>query len=268
MENCRITRWAVRLVVFICFFLLAATDASAHRKILYRIGDKVFAVNIGVVSRELVSVVDQMVALQIRVAEADETSGRWPDFQSTATTRFVPNIHETLRVEAIFGNERKTLPLFPAQERVDVPSAFFPFLPTAPGRYVFRLSGTINAIPIDIEIPCNPAGHITDSTSDDNIQRQLSGEVTQLSVTGSIACPESNSTVSFPEGTTSNRELSQTLRELGDPVRRTEQELAGLPLPLRFLQLLAFAGTGLALIALILVLVALWRSHTKNRLPY
>lgn len=268
MENYRSTRWAVCLVISICFFLLAATNASAHRQILYRIGDKVFAVNIGVVSRELVSVVDQSVALQIRVAEADETSGRWPDFQSTATTRFVSNIHETLRVEVIFGNERKEFPLFPAHERVDVPSAFFPFLPTAPGRYVFRISGTINAIPIDIEIPCNPAGHITNSTSDDAVQRQLSSEVTQLSATGSIACPELDSMVSFPGGTASNRELSQTLRELGDPVRRTEQELAGLSLPLRFLPLLTFAGTGLALIALILALAALWRNRSKNQLPY
>ena len=268
MGKYRSTRSAVRLIVFTCFFLLAATGASAHRKILYRIGDKAFAMNIGLVNRELVNIVGQSVALQIRVAEADEKSSRLPDFQSPATTRFVPNIHETLQVEVEFAHERKSLPLFPAQERIDVPSAFFPFLPTAPGQYTFRLSGTIDAVPIDIEIPCNPAGHITDPTSDDGAPRQLSDRVVQLFATGSIACPEASSVVSFPEGATSNRELSQALRELDDPVHRTEQELANLPLPLRSSQLLALAGTSLAIIALLAALIALWRSRSKNQPLY
>lgn len=244
---------------------LLAASASAHQTIIYRIGEKAYAFSLGIVSRELVTVVDQMVLLQLRVAETDETSNRLPDFQSL-TTRFVPNIHKTVKVEAIAGNERKLLLSYPAQPP-DVPSALFPFMPTVPGRFVFRISGTINAVPIDIEIPCNPAGHILGPESENRTREVLSNDVTRLFAVGSIACPEPSSTVSAPERDGSAVELSQKVSELGNAVAQNQRELDVPVFGLRALAMSALGGAAVALIALVLAVVALWRSRSKNQQP-
>ncbi len=184
----RITLGAVALV----FPLLV----SAHEHGTYRIGDKTYLIEIGMIDEP--SVVDKAggVELSVSLHEGEETEHHDDEAgEDHEEGTPVTGLESSVKVDVTAAGKTKTLALSPAWGTPGSYEAMF--VPTASTTYAFRVHGTINNTDVDITYVCNPAGH--PQTPEETTEKKLSDSVTQLSHEGAFGCPLARESVTFPD---------------------------------------------------------------------
>lgn len=184
-------------ILFVSFVLLAAV--SAHERHVYTIGDKNYIFVVGSLNEPIS--VDDKTGVDLRISRADPNN--LFDFQSTKIQP-VEGLENSLKVELIAGDKKKTLALEPKWRD---PGAYqAPFYPTVATTYKYRIIGEINTIPVDITFSCNPGDHST--AEEDKSEVIISENVKRIFKTGSYGCPHSRDEIYFPEKAESLLELT------------------------------------------------------------
>jgi len=117
----------------------------------------------------------------------------------------VTGLDQTLKVELIAGNQKKTMALTPQYGKDGAYTA--PFYPTVATSLAYHFTGNINGTPVDLTYTCIPEGSPT--ASDNTTPTTLSDSVTQMSVGGGFGCPIAKEDLGFPVPSASISALSQ-----------------------------------------------------------
>lgn len=185
--------------------------AAAHEHYEYMIGADTYEITIGSLNEPLV--VDDKSGVDFRVAqlgksvEEDATGHGHGSGGSTP----VVGLEETLKVEVIAGDRRKTFDLTPVYS---VPGSYkAQFYPTEATQLAYRIYGTIAGVPFDQTYSCSLAGH--NEAPEDTSMVQISDGVMRHLKTGSFTCPIEKDALGFPEE-------SRSVLSLADETARTQ----------------------------------------------
>lgn len=214
-------------------FFVSANAALAHETRMYTIGDKPFQMTIGSLNEPIA--VDDKTGVSITVSDA--TNAADGDEHAVAG---VTGLEQTLKVELIAGDKKKTMDLTPVHGEVGHYRANF--IPTVQTTYTYRFFGTVNNTPIDVSFSCNPAGHPA-SAEDTNVVAVSEG-VTQTLRRGAFGCPVTKTDLGFPEPSMSEYEL----------VQQTNAALGAVGGQADYSRGIAFMGVGIAILALVLAI--------------
>ena len=84
----------------------------------------------------------------------DDTNGIWLSVTKGDTP--VTGLADTLQAQVLFGDQSKDMPLVPAFGEDGTYESVF--IPTAPGDYTFRFTGTIDGVEVDETFTSSPEG--------------------------------------------------------------------------------------------------------------
>ena len=152
--------------------------------------------------------VDDKTGVELTVQKAGGSSAMHMsadgDMESDAAA--VTGLEESLQVELIAADKKKTLPLKPAYGKPgSYTAAFYPTVATG---ISYRLFGTIDKVPVDITFTCRAEG--ADAANEG--EKDLGGGVMQKSKTGGFGCPAEKASLGFPEASAS---IAQTAGAAG-----------------------------------------------------
>ncbi|HVW66658.1 MAG TPA: hypothetical protein VHA78_02910 [Candidatus Peribacteraceae bacterium] len=188
--------------------LLLPVAASAHEHHVYQIGDKTYNLTVGSLN-EPVYTGDksgvEFIAEQLPKG-ASLTSGSDDGPQGTPVT----GLETSMKVEVSAGGKTQTFDFVPEDGNDGAYEAVF--YPTVATTYAYRLTGTINNVPVDVTYTCNPAGNV--EVPEDTAKKTISANVTQLDTGGAFPCPVDNSSVMFPESAPSAIDLQNRISAL------------------------------------------------------
>ena len=181
---------AVPLLTLFAVFALPLA-ASAHETQRFLINGTEYQFTVGSLNEPIV--VDDKTGVDLRVAEyvhdAAEDHGHGEGMPT------VTGLEETLEVELIAGDARKTLPLSPVY---NTPGSYrAPFYPTVATTYTYRFIGSIDGTPVDIPFTCSAAGHT--EAEEDTLRVAVSENVTRTFKSGAFGCPQPKAEMGFPE---------------------------------------------------------------------
>lgn len=173
--------------------------AFAHEQQIITIGDKTYLIEIGTVN-EPVAVDDKTgVDLIVHTPDpADPTSFDSPNIQP------VLGLEKSLKVEISAGDKKRTLGFDPLDGSPGEYTAVF--YPTVQTTLSFRVFGTINNVPVNITVGCQPEG--SPEKPDDTSTVSLSPNVTRTLDSGSFGCPVAKADLGFPEPSISLGDLT------------------------------------------------------------
>jgi hypothetical protein len=178
--------------------------ASAHERQLINIGGTDYLFTVGSLNEPII--VDDKTGVDLRVKIADPKD---PTNASASGAKPVTDLDQTLKVEVIAGDKKKTIDLSPAYNDPGAyKNAFFPTVQTT---FSYRFFGTINNNAVDITFTCNPAGHI--ASPEDKSEVKLGEGVTRKYKTGQFGCPEAKDDLGFPEASMSVNGLHENVHE-------------------------------------------------------
>jgi hypothetical protein len=160
--------------------LILPLSVDAHESQVFEVNGVQYKFVIGSLNEPVV--VDDKTGVDLRISE--NLSGN-P----------VEGLGETLKVELIAGDKKKTLDLSPVY---NTPGSYkAPFFPTVATTLSYRVFGTLNETPIDLTFSCSPAGHTAATENTERIE--VSDKVFRVSKTGSYGCPQPKADFGFPE---------------------------------------------------------------------
>lgn len=190
MKKYRIGMLAVLALIGIPFV------ASAHEHATFVIGGQPYNFVVGSLN-EPITVDDRTgVDLFITKGGGEHTMGPDGDMDGPpAAATPVTGLEDTLQVELIAGNQKKTLSLKPVTGK---PGAYqAPFYPTVATTYSYRFFGTIEGNKVDVTFSCVP--EVKDHDSHDTQKKELPGGITQTMRGGGFTCPKPKADLGFPE---------------------------------------------------------------------
>ena len=178
-----------------------ATQATAHERDTYKIGNKYYVLIVGSLNEPFV--VDSLSGVDLRVSQLEGAGGDG----ATRTGKGTPltGLEQTLKVELEAGNKRETLSLDPSDSSPGSYSATF--IPTVQTTYSYRIFGTINGNAVDLTFACVP-GEVSE-TAEDKSPMKVSDTITRLDKIGAFGCPAARDAAGFPEPAVSSYELRQ-----------------------------------------------------------
>ncbi|MFZ2886859.1 MAG: hypothetical protein WA021_03500 [Minisyncoccia bacterium] len=164
--------------------------ASAHERQQFKINGELYEFVIGSLNEPIS--VDDKTGVDLSVREVHEGAAA-DDHHSTAGA--VTGLEETLQVELIAGDTRRTMSLSPVY---NTPGSYKnTFYPTIATTLSYRFFGEINGTPIDFTTACNPAGHAR--AEDDTTEVVINDKVTRVLKSGGFGCPVEKADLGFPE---------------------------------------------------------------------
>lgn len=189
---------------------LAPLSAFAHANQVFRIGDRSYSFEAGSLNEPLIVDDKSGVYLNVSLAADEATEGGGEDHHANAESA-VLGLEQTLKVELIAGEKKKTLDLTPIRDEPGGYSATF--IPTIPTTFTYRFFGTINNVPVDISFACNPAGH--PQTEEDSTEVPMGENVTRILKRGAFGCPRPKEDIGFPEPATALYTLNERTQNAG-----------------------------------------------------
>lgn len=191
-----------RIAVFALLALVLPASAFAHEVQVFEINGEEYQFVIGSLNEPLV--VDDKSGVDLRISMPEHAGMAATDHHAEGGA--VAGLEETLKVELIAGDKKKTLDLSPVY---NTPGSYkAPFYPTVATTLSYRVFGTINETPIDLTFSCSPAGHT--AAEEDTNRVQISDKVFRVSKTGSYGCPQEKAEMGFPENSASVTELQSS----------------------------------------------------------
>lgn len=178
--------------------------ASAHGHTEFEINGAEYGFVVGSLNEPVT--VDDKTGVDLRITKMGAVSaGGHHDEDEHGAGTPVAGLEETLKVELIAGDKKKTLELSPVY---NTPGAYkAPFYPTIATTLSYRVFGTIEGTPFDYTFTCNPAGH--GEVADDTSRVQVSDKVVRTLKTGTFGCPVEKAEMGFPEMSASVVELQK-----------------------------------------------------------
>lgn len=177
--------------------LVAPLGALAHEHATFVINGQTYNFVVGSLN-EPIAVDDKTgVSLSVTKGEGHHTMGPDGDMDGPIVgTKPVEGLADTLKVELIAGDQKKTLSLKPSYGEEGVYEA--PFYPTVATTMTYRFFGTIDGNPVDLAFTCKPAGTI-DHDSHDDAPKKISDTITQTMRGGGFGCAVAKEDLGFPE---------------------------------------------------------------------
>lgn len=208
--------FAVMLPVLALVALPVTTDA--HSRWAFMINGEKYDFVIGSLNEPLT--VDDKTGLDLRISKA---------------TAPVTGLEESLKVEMIAGDARRTTDISPVYGTAGAyKNVFYPTIATT---LSYRIFGTIAETPFDYTFTCNPAGHAV--ATDDTSEVKVSDSVTRLLQAGSFSCPTAKEDLGFPEKSVA---LAGFSAEVEKRVKRAKHKgMAGIGLSVLALALAGYA---------------------------
>lgn len=192
------------------FFIAALPfSASAHQHALFSIEGSTYQFVVGSLN-EPITVDDKTgVDLTVTMGKGMPTMSADGEMDGMpAAAAPVTGLENSLKVELIAADQKKTLSLSPVYGKAGSYSAAF--YPTVATTISYRFFGTIGKTPVDITFTCVPEG--TANAADDMKQVELSGGVTRIMNAGAFTCPRPKETLGFPEASASVKSISDSVR--------------------------------------------------------
>lgn len=179
--------------------------ASAHEHQMFEVNGVEYAFTVGSLNEPVM--VDDKSGVDLRIAKSGPEHGHAEEAGEDHDAGMpVSGLEETLKVELIAGDKKKTLDLSPVY---DAPGAYkAPFYPTVATTLSYRVFGELEGTPIDITFTCNPAGHAP--AAEDTTRIELSDKVFRTYKTGSFGCPSPKADLGFPEASADVVSLQKT----------------------------------------------------------
>ncbi len=172
--------------------LVVPTLTSAHERQQFRVNGEVYEFTIGSLNEPIA--VDDKTGLFLSVREI-ESSAKTADEDHHSTDGAVSGLEETLKVELIAGEVKKTMDILPT---FNTPGSYQnAFYPTVATTLSYRIFGTIDDTPIDFLATCTPAGHAR--AEEDKTEVKVNDNVTRILKTGGFGCPVEKEALGFPE---------------------------------------------------------------------
>ncbi|MBU6431117.1 MAG: hypothetical protein KGJ58_03230 [Patescibacteria group bacterium] len=181
--------------------------ASAHEEQVIRIGDKDYLFVIGSLNEPVI--VDDKTGIDLRVFLSDPSNPSDPKapFAKPAT-----GLDKTIKAEISAGDKKQVFDLAPAYAN---PGAYIAvFFPTVKAALAYRLFGTIDNVPVDLNFVCDPAGHTHNEEVEDKSIVRISDKVTRKMKAGAFGCPLEKADLGFPEKSSSLYDIRQKTSEL------------------------------------------------------
>lgn len=179
---------AVFSVILAAAFLPGAV--FAHERQVFTIGGNQYLFTVGSLNEPLV--VDDKTGVDFRVKLADPKT---PGDGNASGAKAVTGLEQSMQVEIIAGDKKKTFALEPAYNDPGAYKAvFFPTVQTA---LTYRFFGTINNIPVNVSFQCDASG--VKKTEEDKTEVKISDGVTRVLKVGSFGCPLAKEALGFPE---------------------------------------------------------------------
>lgn len=181
------------IAIGFAMFILLPSQASAHEHQTFEIGTKTYDFTIG--SQNEPVIVDDKTGVELNV---------WTAGSGAAA---VSGLESTLKVELQADGEKKMMDLSAAW---DEPGSYYAtFYPTADTTYSYRVTGTIDAVPVDLLFTCSPAGHEMHAAQEDTSRVKISDTVTRIKKAGRFGCPKPKEAFGFPSEGATLRSLRQ-----------------------------------------------------------
>ena len=201
---------ALALAALVPLVSVSTSQAFAHERQLYTIGDQDYLIVIGSLNEPIF--VDDKSGVDLRVLRADPNN---PMNSSAEGAAPIEGLEETVQVELAAGNNTRVLQLEPA---FGEPGAYeAPFYPTVATTISYRLFGTINNTPVDLTFTCTPTGEA--GAAADNSTVQISEGVIRKGIEGGYGCPALVTDAGFPEPLMSNNEIVTSLEQLRSEIQ-------------------------------------------------
>jgi hypothetical protein len=182
--------------------LFSPFSALAHERQVFDIGGQKYLFTVGSIGEPIV--VDDKTAVDLRVKFADPAN---PGDGNTPGARPADGLEQSMQVEIIAGDKKKTFALEPAYKDPGAYKAvFFPTIQTA---LTYRFFGTINNVPVDVSFPCDASG--VKKTEEDKTEVKMSESVTRTLKVGSFGCPLAKDALGFPESSVSLNGLHEDI---------------------------------------------------------
>jgi hypothetical protein len=110
----------------------------------------------------------------------------------------VTGLEDTLKVELVAGDQKKTFAFSPGEAEGSYTAAFYPTVATT---LQYHLVGTIEDHPVDLTYTCIPAG--STKAEMNTTKKDLGNGVIQIMDGGNFTCPVAKEEVGFPEASAS-----------------------------------------------------------------
>ncbi|MBY0539704.1 hypothetical protein K2P56_04760 [Patescibacteria group bacterium] len=191
-----------RIAVFALLALVLPASAFAHETHVFEINGENYQFVVGSLNEPIV--VDDKTGVSLSVSMVGHEAMEATDHHAAGGA--VAGLEESLKVELIAGDKKKTLDLSPVY---NTPGSYkAPFYPTVATTLSYRVFGTINDTPVDLTFSCSPAGHTV--AEEDKNRVQISDKVFRVSKTGSYGCPTEKAEMGFPEESASVADLESS----------------------------------------------------------
>jgi hypothetical protein len=191
---------SIRFVIPALIALALPFTASAHQVAVFEIGGSQYQFVVGSLNEPIA--VDDNTGFDFRVSMPGHESMSANEHHGAGGA--VTGLEETLQVELIAGDKRKTFDLTPVH---GAPGSYFAkFYPTVATTLSYRVFGTLNNTAIDLTFTCRAEG----AEGANEGEKEISAGVKQLSKVGGFSCPAEREALGFPEESAPIAEVSST----------------------------------------------------------
>lgn len=193
-------KYSLPIIALALFALVLPTSALAHETQVFEVNGEKYRFVIGSLNEPIV--VDDKTGFFMSVAE---DSGTEEEADHHSTEGAITGLEESLKVELIAGDKKKTLDISPVY---NTPGSYqAPFYPTVATTLSYRVFGTIHETPVDLTFTCTPAGHT--KAEEDTTRVEVSDKVARVLKTGAFGCPQPKEAMGFPEESASVIEMAK-----------------------------------------------------------
>ncbi len=177
--------------IAVAALVAAPTLASAHERQVFEIKGKQYEIVVGSLGEPLI--VDDKSGVELMVS-------------TLPSKKPVEGLNETLKVELIAGDKKKTLDFAAIYGQ---PGAYkAPFFPTVATTLSYRVFGEINETPFNVTFTCHAGGHA--EAQEDTSRTEISEGVVRILKTGGFGCPSPKADMGFPEASADVQSLKET----------------------------------------------------------
>lgn len=170
-------------------FALFPVAASAHQHAIYEIGGVQYSFVVGSLNEPIA--VDDNTGVDFRVSMVGHEEMSANDHHGEGGV--VTGLENSLKVELVAGEKKKTLDLVPTWGEGG--SYYAKFYPTVATTLSYRFFGTIEGTPVDLVFTCRADG----ATAAEEGEKAISDGVKQISKSGGFGCPREKASLGFPE---------------------------------------------------------------------